>query len=137
MWSVIRKGLLPLIRDMHGHLITGNCEHFMMLPALAEKLLISLPLYTRWMLSKGLPKDQYFKTNDPSPPIQILKLFAESFIILRKGPLPSQHTVIYTLSCFMSEWERITSKRVPKIYKNNVYNVQSRPFFNPLKDLTN
>jgi hypothetical protein len=69
MLSVIRKGLLPLMRDMHGHLITGNYEHFKMLPALVEKLLIGLPLYTRWMLSKGLPKDQYFKVNDPHPPI--------------------------------------------------------------------
>jgi hypothetical protein len=125
------------MRDMHGHLITRNCEHFKILPAPAEKLLIGLPLYTRWMLSKGLPRDQYFKVDDPHPPIQILKLFAESFIVLREGPLPSQHTVVHTLSCFMSEWERITSKRVPKINKNDVYNVQSRPSLNPLEDLTN
>jgi hypothetical protein len=89
------------------------------------------------MLSKDLPEDKYFKADDPHPPIKILKLFSESFIVLREGPLPSQHTVVHTLSCFMSEWERITSKRVSEVHKNDVYNVQSTWIMNLLKIFTN
>jgi hypothetical protein len=79
------------------------------------------------MLSKGLPEDHYFKPNDPFLPIQMLKLFPESYIVLREGDLPSQDTVVHTLSCFMSEWERITSKKVPASQKEDAYNVRPSP----------
>ncbi|RAH59400.1 hypothetical protein BO85DRAFT_356693, partial [Aspergillus piperis CBS 112811] len=41
------------------------------------------------ILSKGLPEDHYFKPDNPSLPIQMLKLFPERYTILRESNLPS------------------------------------------------
>lgn len=75
------------------------------------------------MLSRDQPQDLYFRTEDPHPPIQILKLFSESYIVLRESPLPSQHSVLQNLSCFMSEWERVRSIKLPDTLKDDAYNV--------------
>lgn len=75
------------------------------------------------MLSRNEPEDRYFNELEPDPPNQILKLFSESFITLRKEDLPSQHTVRQHLSCFLAEWERKTNRKLPSKVKDDVYNV--------------
>lgn len=75
------------------------------------------------MLSRNEPEDKYFTELEPDPPNQILKLFSESFITLRKGDLPSQSTVRQHLSGFLAEWERQTNRILPDKVKNDVYNV--------------
>lgn len=69
------------------------------------------------------PEDRYFAKQEPDPPSQVLKLFCESFICLRERDLSSQHTVRYTLSCFIAEWEKKTSRVLPSTVKDDVYNV--------------
>lgn len=75
------------------------------------------------MLSQNEPENRYFTKQDPDPPNQILKLFCESFIVLREGDLPSQDTVCQNLSCFIAEWERETYRKLPDHVKDDVYNV--------------
>lgn len=75
------------------------------------------------MLSRNEPEDKYFTELEPDPPIQILKLFSESYITLREGDLPSQSTVRQHLSCFLAEWERKTNRKLPDEVRNDVYNV--------------
>ncbi|KAL2802540.1 hypothetical protein BJX63DRAFT_414802, partial [Aspergillus granulosus] len=74
------------------------------------------------ILFKGEPEDFFFRADNPPLPIQVLKLFSKSYIVLRKGDLPSQHTVVNTLSCFISEWEKITSKKILKAQRDDAYN---------------
>lgn len=80
-------------------------------------------IFSRWMLSQNEPENRYFTKQDPDPPNQILKLFCESFIVLREGDLPSQDTVCQNLSCFIAEWERETYRKLPDHVKDDVYNV--------------
>jgi hypothetical protein len=59
----------------------------------------------------------------PDPPIQILKLYSEVFITLCKGALPSQQTVCSNLSCFITEWQQKTCRKLPATVKDDLYNV--------------
>jgi hypothetical protein len=79
-------------------------------------------------MTQNEPEDRYFSKLEPDPPSQILKLFSESFICLREGDIPSQHSVDYNLSCFIAEWERKTGRVIPKSIKSDVYNVRYENF---------
>ncbi|KAM0107297.1 hypothetical protein ACP6JB_007115 [Aspergillus fumigatus] len=91
-------------------------------PATDERYNRAVENWKIWMMTQGEPEDRYFSKVEPDPPSQILKLFSESFICLREGDLPSQHSVDYNLSCFIAEWERKTSRVIPKSVKSDVYN---------------
>ena len=75
------------------------------------------------MLSRNQPGDLYFKEGDPYPPIQILKLFLESYIMFHDSPLPNQQSVLHNLVCFISKWERVRSIKLPDAFKDDSYNV--------------
>lgn len=76
------------------------------------------------MLSQNEPVDRYFTKEQPDPPVQILKLYSEAFITLRKGELPSQQTVCSNLSCFIAEWQQKTCRKLPATVKDDLYNVR-------------
>jgi hypothetical protein len=75
------------------------------------------------MLSQNEPGDRYFTKEQPDPPVQILKLYSEAFITLRKGDLPTQQTVCSNLSCFIAEWQQKTCRKLPDTVKNDLSNV--------------
>jgi hypothetical protein len=78
----------------------------------------------RWRLSRNESATTNFSKDEPDPSPQILKLFAEEFIVTRKRGLPSQKTACHNFTSFTSKWERETSRTLPRQVKDDVLNVR-------------
>lgn len=83
-----------------------------------------LTTYYSWRLSRNETKEKNFSKNEPDPTPQILKLFAEDYIVTRKK-LPCPKSACHNFTCFTSLWERETLRTLPKEVKNDVLNVIS------------
>lgn len=77
----------------------------------------------RWRLSRNEAKDAHLSKDEPNPTPQLLKLFAEDYIVTRKK-LPSQKSACHNLISFTSKWERETSRSLPDAIKRDVLNVR-------------
>ncbi|KAF4201971.1 hypothetical protein CNMCM8927_000885 [Aspergillus lentulus] len=100
----------------------NEISHKKRAPATDKKYGDSAAFWKVWMLSQNEPGDRYFTKEQPDPPIQILKLYSEAFITLRKGGLPTQQTVCSNLSCFIAEWQQKTCRKLPDTVKKDLYN---------------
>jgi hypothetical protein len=76
----------------------------------------------RWKLSRDESTDSDF-SNLPDPTPQLLKLFAEFYIVTRKK-VPGQKAVCNLFTSFTSRWERETSRTLSDDIKQDVLNVR-------------
>ena len=84
MLLVAGKGPWLLMRGTSVLLTTGECKS-LVYPRVEDG---DIDYYGKIeMLSRNQPGDLYFKEGDPHPPIQILKLFSESYIVFCDSPL--------------------------------------------------
>lgn len=89
----------------------------------------------RWRLSRNEPPNANFSKDDPDLSPQLLKLFVEDYIVTREHT-PTQKTVCSILICFVSRWERETSRSLPEAVKEDVLNVR-HPLFLLFSFITN
>ncbi|KAF4155474.1 hypothetical protein CNMCM6069_007995 [Aspergillus lentulus] len=96
--------------------------HPRLAPATDEKYDRAVFNWAVWRLSRNESATTNFSKDEPDPSPQILKLFAEEFIVTRKRGLPSQKTACHNFTSFTSKWERETSRTLPRQVKDDVLN---------------
>ncbi|KAJ5366659.1 hypothetical protein N7541_000600 [Penicillium brevicompactum] len=94
--------------------------HRELAPATLEKYDYAVVTWALWRLSRDESTDSNFP-NLPVPTPQLLKLFAEFYIVSRKH-IPAQKSVCNVFTSFTSRWERDTSRPLSDEVKQDVLN---------------
>ncbi|KAK4936091.1 hypothetical protein LTR66_015381 [Elasticomyces elasticus] len=94
--------------------------HRELAPATLEKYDYAVFTWALWRLSRDESTDSNFPKL-PVPTPQLLKLFAEFYIVSRKH-IPAQKSVCNVFTSFTSRWERDTSRPLSDEVKQDVLN---------------